>query len=145
MFKKLSNNQLMPNIPNSIAVTQGIKIEVSPEYIPEQSEPDENKFTFAYQVIITNEGGSWAKLVSRHWVIIDAEGNREDVEGPGVVGYTPELSPGESFEYTSFCTLNTQWGTMEGEFNMVRENGEKFDAEINRFYLVFPALVSSEL
>ena len=135
----------MSNKPNSVAITQGIKIEVFPEYIPEQSEPDENKFTFAYQVIITNEGESWAKLVSRHWVIIDSDGNREDVEGPGVVGYTPELSPGESFEYTSFCSLGTQWGTMEGEFNMVRENGEKFDVEIKRFYLVFPALVSSEL
>jgi ApaG protein len=133
----------MLNSPNSVANTQGIKIEVFPEYVPEQSNPDERKFTFAYQVVITNEGDSWAKLVSRHWIIIDADGNREDVEGPGVVGYTPELSPGESFEYTSFCSLNTQWGTMEGVYNMVRENSEKFDAEIKRFYLLFPALVQA--
>lgn len=134
----------MSNSPNSIAVSSGIKVEVFPEYIPEQSNPDENKYTFAYQVVITNEGESWAKLVSRHWIIIDADGNREDVEGPGVVGYTPELSPGESFEYTSFCTINSNWGTMEGTYHMVRENGEKFDAEIKRFYLLFPALVQQE-
>ena len=130
--------------PNSEAITRGIKVEVFPEYIPEQSEPDENKFTFAYQVVITNEGESWAKLVSRHWIIIDADGNREDVEGPGVVGYTPELTPGESFEYTSFCTINTNWGTMEGSYQMVREDGSKFTADIKRFYLLYPALVNTE-
>jgi ApaG protein len=134
----------MSNSPNSEAITQGIKIEVFPEYIPEQSEPDENKFTFAYQVIITNESDRWAKLVSRHWIIIDSDGNRDDVEGPGVVGYTPELSPTESFEYTSFCTLSTKWGTMEGTYHFIHENGESFDAEIKRFYLLYPALVSAE-
>ncbi len=134
----------MSNSINSESVTEGIKVEVFPEYIPEQSDPDEDKYTFAYQVVITNEGESWAKLVSRHWIIIDADGKQEDVDGPGVVGYTPELSPGESFEYTSFCTINTQWGTMEGSYQMVREGGEKFDAEIKRFYLLFPALVSAE-
>ncbi len=131
----------MQNNPNSETITQGIKIEVFPEFIPEQSSPEENKYTFAYQIIITNDGDRWAKLVSRHWIIIDADGNREDVEGPGVVGYTPELSPGESFEYTSFCTINTNWGTMEGSYKMLREDDSSFEAEIKRFYLVYPALV----
>lgn len=133
----------MSNSQNSEAVTEGIKVEVFPEFIPEQSELEENKYTFAYQVIISNDGEKWAKLISRHWIIIDADGNREDVEGPGVVGYTPELSPGESFEYTSFCSINTKWGTMEGTYQMVREDGEKFNAEIKRFYLLFPALVQA--
>jgi len=132
----------MAEIPNSETITQGIKIEAFPEYIPEQSEADEHKYTFAYQVNIKNLSNRWAKLVSRHWIIIDANGKRDDAVGSGVVGYTPELAPGESFEYTSFCTINTNWGTMEGTFGMAREDGSIFDAEIKRFYLVFPALVS---
>jgi ApaG protein len=133
----------MNNSPNSEATTQGIKIQVEPEYVPEQSSPELGKFLFAYRVTITNEGEKWAKLISRHWIIINADGDREDVEGPGVVGYTPELSPGESFEYTSFCTLNTNWGTMEGSYQMIRENGATFDVDIARFYLYDPAMVSS--
>jgi ApaG protein len=129
---------------SSEAVTEGIRVEVSPEFVPEQSSPAENKFVFAYKVVITNESTSKVKLLSRHWVIINADGDREDVEGPGVVGYTPELEPGESFEYTSFCPMNTSWGTMEGTYQMVKENGEPFDADIARFYLFDPALVQSE-
>jgi ApaG protein len=129
---------------NSEAITEGIRVEVSPEFISEQSIPAENKFVFAYKVVITNESSGKVKLLSRHWVIINADGDREDVEGPGVVGYTPELEPGESFEYTSFCPLNTNWGTMEGSYRMVKEDGESFDADIARFYLFDPALVQSE-
>ncbi len=134
----------MNNNPNSEAITQGIKIQVEPEYVPEQSSPELGKYLFAYRVTLTNEGDKWAKLISRHWIIINADGDREDVDGPGVVGYTPELSPGESFEYTSFCTLNTNWGTMEGSYQMIRENGDMFNADIARFYLYDPAMVSSE-
>jgi ApaG protein len=129
---------------NSEAVTEGIRVEVYPEFIPEQSIPTENKFVFAYKVVITNESSRSTKLVSRHWVIINSDGDTEDVEGPGVVGYTPELESGESFEYTSFCPLNTSWGTMEGSFRMIAENGEEFDVQIARFYLFDPALVQSE-
>lgn len=129
---------------SSEAVTEGIRVEVSPEFIPEQSFPAENKFVFAYKVVITNESSGKVKLLSRHWIIINADGDRDDVEGSGVVGYTPELEPGESFEYTSFCPLNTSWGTMEGTYHMARENGETFDADIARFYLFDPALVQSE-
>jgi ApaG protein len=129
---------------NSETTTGGIRIEVYPEFIPEQSIPSESKYVFAYKVVITNEGNRRAKLLSRHWIIINADGDREDVKGHGVVGYTPELEPDESFEYTSFCPLNTNWGTMEGSFRMIRENGEEFDADIARFYLFDPALVQSE-
>ncbi len=134
----------MSNQGNSETTTEGIRVEVYPEFIPEQSIPSESKYVFAYKVVITNEGDTRAKLLSRHWIIINADGDREDVEGPGVVGYTPELEPGESFEYTSFCPLNTNWGTMEGSFRMVRDSGEQFNAAIARFYLFDPALVQSE-
>ena len=134
----------MSNQGNSETTTEGIRVEVYPEFIPEQSIPSESKYVFAYKVVITNEGDTRAKLLSRRWIIINADGDREDVDGPGVVGYTPELEPGESFEYTSFCPLNTNWGTMEGSFRMVRDNGEQFDAAIARFYLFDPALVQSE-
>ena len=134
----------MSNQGNSETITEGIRVEVYPEFIPEQSIPSESKYVFAYKVVITNEGDTRAKLLSRRWIIINADGDREDVDGPGVVGYTPELEPGESFEYTSFCPLNTNWGTMEGSFRMVRDSGEQFDAAIARFYLFDPALVQSE-
>jgi ApaG protein len=126
----------MHNNTGSDTVTEGVRIQVYPEYVSEQSSPEANRFIFAYRIVITNEGDRWAKLVARHWMIINAEGDQEDIEGPGVVGYTPELFPGESFEYSSSAPLDTNWGTMEGSFSMIREDGEKFDAKISRFYLV---------
>ncbi|MCC7159221.1 MAG: Co2+/Mg2+ efflux protein ApaG [Ignavibacteria bacterium] len=123
-------------IVSSNTVTEGIRIQVFPDYIPEQSSPDLDRFTFSYKVIISNEGTEKAKLLSRHWIIINAEGDMNKTEGPGVVGYTPEIEPGESFEYSSFSPLNTSWGTMEGAYTMMRPNGEKFEAKIGRFYLV---------
>ncbi len=123
-------------IVSSNTVTQGIRIQVFPDYIPEQSSPELNRFTFSYKVLISNEGTEKAKLLSRHWVIINAEGDLDKTDGPGVVGYTPEMEPGETFEYSSFCPLNTSWGTMEGSYTMMRPNGEKFEAKIGRFYLV---------
>ncbi len=126
----------MQNTTSSDTITGGIRVQVFPEYIPEQSNPDLNRFSFSYRIVITNEGSEWAKLISRHWVIINSDGDREEVEGPGVVGYTPELSPGESFEYSSVCPINTGWGTMEGTYHMIREDGSMFDVKIARFYLV---------
>jgi len=127
---------MINNNTGSETVTEGIKVQVFPDYLPEQSNPEINRFSFSYRILITNEGDSWAKLISRHWTIIDSDGGTEEVEGPGVVGYTPELSPGESFEYTSVCPLATSWGTMEGIFHMIREDGTMFEVNINRFYLV---------
>ena len=117
-------------------VTEGIRVEVSSRYLPGESTPDEDHYVFAYDVRLANEGERQAKLVSRHWTVIDAEGKRHEVRGPGVVGETPVLDPGDLFKYTSFCPLNTRWGTMEGSYHMERNDGEPFDVEIGRFYLV---------
>ncbi len=120
----------------SDTTTELVRVQVFPEYIPEQSSPEVNRFSFTYRVIITNLGEAKVKLLSRHWLIINADGDQEKVDGPGVVGYTPELEPGESFEYSSHCPINTNWGTMEGSYTMMRGDGEKFEALIERFYLV---------
>ncbi len=120
----------------SDTTTEMVRIQVFPEYIPEQSSPEVNRFSFSYRVIISNLGESKVKLLSRHWLIINADGDQEKVEGPGVVGYTPELEPGESFEYSSHCPINTNWGTMEGSYTMMQSGGERFEAMIERFYLI---------
>lgn len=123
---------------SSITTTEGITIEVYPEFLESESAPQIGKYLWAYRIFIKNEGDSWAKLISRHWVIINADGDIEEVKGPGVVGYTPELKPGDSFTYTSFCPLDTPWGTMEGSYSFIRRDSSDFKAFINRFYLVSP-------
>lgn len=131
-FVALSGN----SVHSSDTVTENIRIQVFPSYVPEQSNPEQFRFSFAYRVLIINEGDIRVKLLSRHWQIINADGDQEIVDGPGVVGYSPELEPGESFEYTSHCPINTAWGTMEGFYTMLREDQTQFDALIGRFYLV---------
>ncbi len=119
--------------------TETVRIRVTPEYVPGESSPDEERFFFAYNVAISNEGKHKVKLLSRHWVIINSEGERREVRGPGVVGETPSLLPGETFEYKSSCHLDTHWGTMEGSYRMKGMEGEEdklFDVEIGRFFLV---------
>jgi ApaG protein len=96
---------------------------------------------FAYKIVLVNEGDAPARLLSRHWVILDADGHREDVEGPGVVGETPRLDPGERFEYMSGCPLPTPWGTMEGSYLFERDDGQTFRVKIGRFFLVAPQLI----
>lgn len=123
----------------SETVTGGIRIRAVASYLPGESFPAEEKYLFAYKVSIANEGKQSARLLSRHWVIINGNGDREDVEGPGVVGKTPHLAPGDMFEYTSFCPLNTDWGTMEGTYLMQRDDGSTFEAAIGRFYLAVNA------
>ena len=115
--------------------TQGVRIQVAAQLIPEQSDPYGPIHAFAYRVRITNEGEDWPKLLSRRWVITDSRGEVKVVEGPGVVGYQPELEPGEGFEYMSGCPLRTSWGTMEGHFVMQRRDGSTFEAEVGRFFL----------
>ena len=123
----------------SDTTTRGVRILVRPRYIPEQSDPDNGQWLFAYHIIIRNEGQQTVQLISRHWVITNGEGKVEEVRGPGVVGYQPILKPGEEFEYTSGCPLTTPVGTMHGEFNMVLpDSGEKFDAKIEPFRLAVP-------
>ena len=110
-----------------------------PRFIPEQSDPDNGQWLFAYHITIRNTGEQTVQLLSRHWVITNGEGRVEEVRGPGVVGYQPILKPGEEFEYTSGCPLTTPVGTMHGQFNMVLpDSGEKFDAKIEPFRLAVP-------
>lgn len=125
----------MTQNPNSDTVTDGIRVRAAAQFLPNESDPDRDQYLYVYRIAISNEGDRQAKLVSRHWIILDAENNRRDVRGPGVVGETPELEPGERFEYTSGCPLSTRWGTMEGSFQMVREDGTEFDAHVGRFFL----------
>ena len=89
-----------------------------------------------YRITITNEGDEPARLLSRHWIIIDAERRREDVRGPGIVGEFPRLEPGDSHSYMSRCPLVTPWGTMEGTYTFERDSGDRFEARIARFFLV---------
>ena len=115
--------------------TEGIRVRVASEYIAEQSDPKRGRWIYAYHVMIANVGDRTVRLLSRHWIIRDANNEQHEVRGPGVVGEQPHLAPDESFEYRSGCTLGTEWGTMEGTYRMQREDGEEFDARIGRFFL----------
>jgi len=122
----------------SNAITNGIRITVSAAYVPAQSAPKARRYVFAYTVRITNEGSETAQLKSRHWIITDGNGKVEQVRGPGVVGEQPMLRPGEHFEYTSGCVLETPRGSMDGTYQMVRADGTQFDATIAPFALLLP-------
>ncbi len=115
-----------------------IEIEVATQYLPEQSNPDEERYFFAYSITVTNTGTEAAQLISRHWVITDAAGKAEEVRGLGVVGHQPFLKPGESFEYSSGCPLATPVGTMHGSYQMVAEDGTRFEAPVSEFILAMP-------
>jgi len=108
---------------------------VSPQYLPDQSDPERNVHAFAYTITITNTGEVPAQLISRHWLIDDALGHTEEVKGLGVIGHQPLLKPGESFQYTSGARLRTTTGTMRGSYFCVAEDGERFEAEIPLFVL----------
>jgi len=129
-------------LSKSVAVTQGIRVEVNAQYVPERSRPAESHWFFAYHIRISNEGTETVQLVSRHWIITDAHGEEEEIRGPGVVGAQPVLEPGQQFEYTSFCPLDTSFGSMRGTYQMVTRAGEQFDAEIAAFSLVEPYAVN---
>lgn len=120
------------------AVTRGVRVRVEPEYDAVRSEPAANKYFWLYTIEIANVGAEHVQLVTRHWDIIDAAGTRETVNGPGVVGKTPSLAPGESFTYTSGCPLTTPSGFMRGHYRMVGDDGELFDVEIPAFSLDAP-------
>lgn len=126
----------------SVCVTQGIKVSVQVQFLAEQSEPRQNKYVFAYRITISNEGERPAQLVSRHWVIKDARNHVEEVRGEGVVGETPYLEEGQSFTYTSYCPLSTDYGFMKGSYNMERPDGETFQAQIAPFALMLPSLLN---
>ena len=121
----------------SDTLTRGVRILVKPQYVADQSDPANDHYLFAYHITIRNEGSEAVQLISRHWVITN-----EEVRGPGVVGYQPELEPGQEFQYTSGCPLRTPVGSMHGEFNMVTRSGERFDARIAPFTLAVPRAVN---
>jgi ApaG protein len=118
-----------------------IEVNIEARYIPEQSDPAINRYIFAYTVIVHNTGNVAAQLISRHWVITDAEGQVQEVRGLGVVGYQPLLGPGEHFEYTSGCQLATAVGTMRGSYQMMAEDGVQFDAPVSEFVLSMPRVL----
>ena len=115
-----------------------IQIDVRTTYLPGQSEPGQNRYVFAYTITITNSGSVPARLVTRHWIITDANEQKREVHGEGVVGEQPYLMPGSSFQYTSGTILETPVGTMEGSYQMIADDGTSFDAEIPSFTLSIP-------
>lgn len=122
--------------PDSDTLTQGIRVTAAARYAAAESQPGSHQYLYEYRIRITNQGLERAKLRSRHWVILDANNQRAEVRGEGVVGKQPSLAPGESFEYRSSCPLRTRWGTMEGEYTFERDDGSRFEVEIGRFFLV---------
>ncbi len=134
----------MTNSPHSDTTTDGIRIYAAAEYLAPDNLPPEyplsdghkRQFVFRYKITMTNVGSSTARLLTRHWVIVDGEGRREEVRGRGVVGEFPKLAAGESHSYVSFCPLSTAWGTMEGTYGFEHDDGKRFQVKIGRFFLV---------
>jgi len=118
-----------------------IDIAVRVNYLVEQSDEANNRFVFSYTITITNTGSVSAKLLSRHWIITDANQHVQEVRGEGVVGEQPELKPRQSFEYTSGTAIATQVGTMVGSYQMLAEDGTRFEAPIPRFVLSVPRVL----
>ncbi len=119
--------------------THGIQISVEPFYLPHESIPIQHRYVFAYRITILNQSSDTVQLLRRHWHIVESNGVRREVEGEGIVGLQPVLSPGESHQYTSWCPLMTDVGKMHGEFQMVRiEDNAKFEVKIPAFKLAPP-------
>ncbi len=118
-----------------------IRVEVSTSYLDEQSSPSEQRYVFSYTITIRNEGQRSAKLLTRHWIITDANGRVKEIRGEGVVGEQPHLEPGQGFRYSSGAVLETPVGTMEGSYQMVDADGERFDAPIAPFRLAIPGIL----
>jgi ApaG protein len=119
-----------------------IKVAVRTQFVPQQSDADSARFVFAYTITISNTGRVRAKLLTRHWLITDANGKVQEVRGEGVVGEHPHLAPGEAFRYTSGAVLETPIGAMEGSYQMVADDGTRFDAPIAPFRLAVPGVLN---
>jgi ApaG protein len=115
-----------------------VDVSVISQYLAEQSLPEQNRFAFSYTVCISNNGQLPAKLVSRHWVITDGDGRVQEVRGPGVIGQQPVIAPGQQHTYSSGTVLTTRVGIMQGSFQMIAEDGKRFDALIAPFRLAMP-------
>ena len=123
-------------------LSRDISINVSTAYVDDQSQPDSSRYVFAYTITIRNEGDFAAKLKSRHWIITDANGKVQEVNGDGVVGEQPHLKPGEQFRYSSGAVLETPVGAMQGLYRMEADNGDRFDAPIPPFTLAVPGMLN---
>ena len=129
-------------VSTSEATTHGVRVHVTSRYSEDHSRPQAGEWFFTYTIEITNDGDDTVQLLSRHWVITDANGKVEEVRGPGVIGVQPVLPPGERFVYTSFCPLRTSFGTMQGTYQMITGDGATFDAEIAPFALSTPYAIN---
>ena len=118
-----------------------IRIQVATTYVDDESEPDSDRYVFAYTITISNSGQVPAQLISRHWIITDANGKVQEVNGDGVVGEQPKLKPGEEFRYSSGAVLETPVGAMQGTYRMEADGGISFDALIAPFTLAVPGLL----
>ena len=118
-----------------------IEVKVASTYLPAESNPQESIYTFSYTVTITNQGQRAARLMTRHWIIVDSSGKKQEVQGDGVVGEQPHLKPGESFQYSSGTIIETPAGIMEGKYHMVTDSGDHFTAEIPPFALAVPQML----
>jgi ApaG protein len=119
----------------------GIRVEVVTHYLAEQSEPSEHRYVFSYTITIRNEGEVAAKLLMRHWLITDSNGKVQEVRGEGVVGEQPHLRPGQGFRYSSYAVLETPVGAMQGSYQMLADDGARFEAPVAPFRLAMPALL----
>jgi ApaG protein len=122
--------------------TQNILVNVQSNYVAERSKPEHSQWFFTYTIRISNESDISVQLISRHWIITDGNSQVQEVRGSGVVGEQPTLKPGDHFEYTSICPLETEFGTMQGSYQMINSEGETFDADINPFSLSVPNIVN---
>lgn len=120
----------------SDVTTEGVRVRVRTDFLSDRS--NANQYAFAYTIRIINEGAVTVKLMTRHWIITDGDGHVQEVRGDGVIGKQPVLAPGDAFEYTSGCMLETPCGTMQGTYQMVRDDGTGFDAQIAPFLLAVP-------
>jgi ApaG protein len=118
-----------------------IRVDVETAYVDEQSEPNEHRFVFSYTITIRNEGAVPARLLTRHWIITDANGKVQEARGDGVVGEQPHLKPGQGFRYTSGAIIETPVGAMQGTYEMIDDAGQRFDAPIEPFRLAMPGIL----
>lgn len=134
----MRDNQFVGDSTTDGTTTDGIRIRVKTMFLAERSSPRDGQYLFAYTIRISNVGTETAQLLSRHWIITDADGDVQEVRGEGVVGQQPVLEPGMTYEYTSYCPLKTNVGTMQGSYTMARPGGGLFEARIAPFTLAVP-------
>ncbi len=129
---------MTPGAAMTSAPQHCISVDVDARYLEEQSNPEDSRFVFAYTITVRNDGAVAARLMTRHWIITDANGKVQEVRGEGVVGEQPYLKPGQGFRYTSGAVLETPVGAMQGSYQMVADDGVRFDAPIRPFTLAMP-------